>query len=86
MKLLTCLLCFCLLSCAGPKDPNYLGYVKVLPEGTYRIVNKGSRYIVYCYREDGKYYTLNDVHFNDNDIPGYDAHQYPNLTTVKVKH
>lgn len=60
MKLLTCLLCFCLLSCAGPKDPNYLGYVKVLPEGTYRIVN--------------------------NDIPGYDAHQYPNLTTVKVKH
>lgn len=87
MKLLTCLLCFCLLSCAGPKDPNYLGYVEVLPEGTYRIVNKGGgRHIVYCYREDGKYYTLSDVRFNDNGIPGYDAHQYPNLTTVKVKH
>lgn len=86
MRLLTCLLCAFLLSCAGPKDPNYLGYVRILPEGTYKIVNKGSRHIVYCYREDGKYYTLNDADFDLNGIPGYDAHQYRNLTTVEIRY
>lgn len=86
MRLITYLLCFCLLSCAGPKDSNHLGYVKILPEGTYKVINKGSRHIVYCYREDGKYYTLNDGNFSKNGIPGRDAHQYRNLTIVKVRH
>lgn len=86
MKLLTYLLCIFLLSCAGPKDPNYLGYVEILPKGTYKIINKGSRHIVYCYREDGKYYTLNDINFELNGIPGNDAHQYHNLTTVIIKY
>lgn len=86
MRKLVYLLCIFLLSCAGPKDPNYLGYVRILPEGTYKIVNKGSRHIVYCYREDGKYYTLNDANFDLNGIPGYDAHQYPKLTTIKIKY
>lgn len=57
-----------------------------LPEGTYKIVNKGSRHIVYCYRADRKYYTLNDVDFNINVIPGNDAHQYRNLTTIEIKY
>lgn len=85
MKLFVYLFCILFLSCAGPKDPNYLGYVENLPKGTYKIINRGSRHIIFCYRKDGKYYSLNDTYFEANGIPGDDAHQYRSLTTIEIK-
>ncbi len=73
------------ISCAGEKDPNYLGYVEKLPPGEYIICNYGSRHMVKCVNKYGKWYMLNDADFEINGIPGYDAHQYRNETKIIIK-
>lgn len=86
MRILIYAILLVLVSCGGANtNDNYLGYVKELPKGTYMIKNQGSRHIVRCYREDGKYYNLNDANFKINGISGYDAHQYRELTKIIVK-
>jgi hypothetical protein len=73
-----------LVGCGGPKDLNNLGLVTRLPRGEYIIWNSGSRHIVKCQREDGKYYLLNDANFDVNGINGYDAHQYREKTRILI--
>ena len=74
-----------LFSCNSSKSPNDLGRVEFLPKGEYVIWNKGSRHIVKCLRNDGKYYWLNDGHFERNNISGHDAHQYRDRTKIVIK-
>lgn len=74
-----------ILSCNEVKSPNDLGYIERLPKGEYTIWNTGSRHMVVCMRNDGKYYWLNDSDFKINGIPGYDAHQYYNKTHITIK-
>jgi hypothetical protein len=85
MRKIIFLMLIVLISCAGPKDPNYMGYVERLPKGEYVIWNTGSRHIVRCVNKEGKYYSLNDSHFAENGIPGYDAHQYREKTKIVIK-
>ena len=85
MKYLLFFAIIILTSCASPKDPNDLGYVDRLPKGEYVIWNYGSRHIVKCQNLEGKFYFLNDGNFDENGIPGYDAHQYRNKTKVTIK-
>jgi len=73
------------VNCAGPKDENDMGIVERLPKGNYTIWNYGSRHMVKCLREDGKYYLLNDWHFKQNGIEGYDAHQYVYKTQITIE-
>lgn len=85
-KLITSILFFVLLcGCAGKKDPNYLGHIRKLPPGEYIIYSYGSRHIVKCVKSDGKWYSLNDADFEENNIPGYDAHQYLEETKITIK-
>ena len=74
-----------LFSCNSSKSPNDLGRVEVLPKGEYVIWNTGSRHIVKCLRNDGKYYWLNDNDFKQNHISGHDAHQYRYKTKIIIK-
>jgi len=74
-----------LTSCNNKKNANDLGLVELLPKGDYIIWNTGSRHLVKCLRNDGKYYWLNDADFDENGINGYDAHQYYNKTKIIVK-
>ena len=61
-----------------------MGRVEVLPKGEYVIWNTGSRHIVKCLRNDGKYYWLNDNDFERNNISGHDAHQYRDKTKIII--
>jgi len=74
-----------LFSCNSSKSPNDLGRAEVLPKGEYVIWNTGSRHIVKCLRNDGKYYWLNDNDFERNNISGHDAHQYRYKTKIIIK-
>jgi hypothetical protein len=74
-----------IIGCNSPKDPNDLGLVERLPKGEYIIWNTGSRHIVKCVNKEGKSYWLNDAHFDENGIPGYDAHQYREKTKIVIK-
>lgn len=85
MKLFLFISLIVLLGCAGPKDPNDLGLVERLPKGEYVIWNTGSRHMVKCQNTEGKSYWLNDAHFEENGIPGYDAHQYREKTKIIIK-
>jgi hypothetical protein len=85
MKYILFLILFFLVGCAGPRDPNDLGLVEQLPKGEYIIWNTGSRHMVKCVNTEGKAYWLNDAHFRQNGIDGYDAHQYTNKTKVIIR-
>lgn len=85
-KILSILLLALFISCVkNEPDINYLGYVDKLPKGEYTIYNYGSRHIVKCDRHDGKYYYLNDVNFDLNNIKGHDAHEYINPTKIVIQ-
>jgi hypothetical protein len=85
MKKLIFLLLIFIIGCGSPKDPNNLGLVERLPKGEYVIWNYGSRHIVKCENNQGKFYYLNDAHFSQNGINGYDAHQYREKTKITIK-
>lgn len=74
-----------LFGCSNTKDPNDMGLVDRLPRGEYVIWNIGSRHIVKCIRADGKYYWVNDADFDINGIPGRDAHEYHEKTTIIIR-
>lgn len=73
-----------LVSCNSEPNPNYLGRVDILPKGAYTLQNSGSRHMVKCVREDGKYYYLCDTRFKENGINAWDASQFYNLTYVMI--
>ncbi len=86
MKIFFTVILFLLLfSCNTSVDTNNLGTVTKLPPGEYLIWNTGSRHIVKCLKTNKEYYYLNDVHFKINGIPGYDAHQYTDITKIIIK-
>ena len=75
-----------LASCSNTaEDIHDKGFVIYLPKGEYVIWNTGSRHIVKCLNNNGDYYWLNDSHFDENNIPGYDAHKYRNKTLITIK-
>lgn len=84
IKSIIIILLFC-YSCNSKPDPNYLGYVHILPKGEYTIKQGGSRHIVRCTTKEGKYYLLNDSYFEENGIEGRDAHEYPNPTEITIE-
>jgi hypothetical protein len=74
-----------LVSCAQERSPYDKGSVEYLPSGEYIIWNTGSRHIVKCVDTNGYYYWLNDGYFQQNGIPGYDAHEYHEKTRITIK-
>ncbi len=84
-KLLIALLLIGLVSCSSYESPYDMGSVEYLPKGEYLIWNTGSRHVVKCVGTDGYIYWLNDGYFEQNGIPGYDAHQYREKTKIIIK-
>lgn len=85
MKKILIFLFLFFIGCAGKKDNNYMGYVEKLPPGEYIIYNYGSRHIVKCVNNKGEWFSLNDSNFEQNGIPGNDAHEYIKQTKIIIK-
>lgn len=83
--ILSILLAITLASCNSEPNPNYLGRVDILPKGGYTLQNSGSRHMVKCTREDGKYYYLCDTRFKENGINAWDASQFLKPTYIMIE-